>query len=120
MGVARQEVGIVDSLEGVTVVPVVVGKYNSLQSDVQTAESKVVAGDATIALKEFTETASDGVVKANSAARDTSQVAFEVTQAAVELFPGNDLGLDVANILNYDPVLPSVSSVTYAQRKLTS
>jgi len=104
MGVARQEVGIVDSLEGVAVIPVVVGKHKSLQSDVPTAEAKVVAGDATIALKEFSETSSNGVVKANTATRDTSQVALEVAQAAVELLPGNNLGLDVANILDDDPL----------------
>jgi hypothetical protein len=100
MSVAGGEVGIVDSLERAAVVPVVSTDDDGGLSDVQAVEAKVMAGETAVLLEDVLEVTCDDVIIAGTASRDTSEVTLEVTQATVELLEDNDLGLDIADLLN--------------------
>lgn len=93
-----------DGGRGCQVIPVGITDDNCVSAEIMTGETKVIDGEASIAMDDVTKVTSDSMVKANMVVRNAMQVIAEESKTSVELLEHNSLSLNLANLLEDYPL----------------
>jgi len=101
--VGRAE-GSRDRGRGSGIIPVGATNNNGVGTIVGTREAEVVAGERTVWETDIAEVSSNGAVEANLVTRGTVEVTAEEVKAGAELLKDDGLSLNLADLLEDDPL----------------